>query len=288
MAHDDRRPAPDPVGTPGSGPHRIPYSGPDLRPGLCSVTLRAHPVRQVLVFAASAGLAAVEWGADVHVPPGDTAHAKEVAFLTADAGLAVASYGTYVRLGEPGQGEAAVLAAASALGAPRIRVWAGALGSARAGRDYRAAVAAAGRRLAARAADAGVIVGLEFHGGTLTDTPESAYALLSDIGRDDVGTYWQPPQGEPDEIALAGLDRVAAHVVGVHAFSWWPTDERRPLADRRPLWDAVAARLRQRGLPTDVLLEFVAGDDAAQLRADAATLRAVLGPRGAERGMPTA
>ena len=39
-----------------------------IRPGLCSVTLRGMPPDAVIGVAAEAGLEAIEWGADVHVP----------------------------------------------------------------------------------------------------------------------------------------------------------------------------------------------------------------------------
>ncbi len=94
-----------------------------LTPGLCSVTFRQLDPPALLDLAARAGLAAVEWGADVHVPVGDLATARDVAARTADAGLAVASYGSYWRAGPEDVGP--VLATARALGAPRVRVWAG-------------------------------------------------------------------------------------------------------------------------------------------------------------------
>ena len=38
--------------------------------GVCSVTFRALSVEEVAQLAASAGVQAIEWGGDVHVPPG--------------------------------------------------------------------------------------------------------------------------------------------------------------------------------------------------------------------------
>ena len=50
-----------------------------VRPGLCSVTLRALPWEDVLEVAVVAELTRIEWGADIHVPPGDETHARTVA-----------------------------------------------------------------------------------------------------------------------------------------------------------------------------------------------------------------
>src|SRR5882757_9894660 len=71
-----------------------------LSPGLCSVTLRAHPPDEVLAVARSGGLEVIEWGGDVHVPVGDLGRAREVGARTEYAGLEVCSYGSYFGRGE--------------------------------------------------------------------------------------------------------------------------------------------------------------------------------------------
>jgi len=65
-----------------------------LQPALCSVTFRALAPPAIAELAASAGLAAVEWGADVHVRPGELVAARTVRSLTEANGLRVASYGS--------------------------------------------------------------------------------------------------------------------------------------------------------------------------------------------------
>jgi 3-dehydroshikimate dehydratase len=232
-----------------------------VRPGLCSVTLRALDVEAVAAAADRAGLEAIEWGADVHVPPGDLAAAERAR----GTGVAVASYGSYFRAGDPLDEFAAVLETARALGAPRIRIWAGRVGSAEASPAGRAAVAEGVRAAVELAGD--IEVALEFHGGTLTDAPASAVALLAAAG--GARTYWQPPQGAPDAVALAGLRAVAPWLAAVHVFSWLPRAERHPLAARAALWREALALAGD----VDALLEFVPGDDPAVLAREAATLR---------------
>jgi 3-dehydroshikimate dehydratase len=245
-----------------------------IRPGLCSVTLRALPVGEVVEIAAAAGLETIEWGGDVHVPPGDEAAARAAREATEAAGLAVASYGSYFRC----EGDFdAVMASARALGAPRIRIWAGSTPSAEASPEGRAKTAAAAREAAAAAAPThgpglaagGIDLAFEFHGGTLTDDAESARALADETG---VGLYWQPPEGMPDEQALAGLDLLGDRVVAVHVFSWWPGNERRRLAHRAALWRAALGRLDD----LDALLEFVPDDDPALVAEEARTLRELI------------
>jgi 3-dehydroshikimate dehydratase len=254
-----------------------------IRTGLCSVTLRALAADEVVRIAAAAGLEGIEWGADVHVPPGDLATAESVRAATMAAGLRIASYGSYHRAGSGDEADfGAVLASARALGAPRIRIWAGATASADATPAARGAVAAGARDAVQLAAAAGVQVAFEFHRGTLTDGVDSALALLEAVdgaGRAGPGvaaTYWQPPEGMPDAEALAGLRRLLGRVVAVHVFAWWPRNERRRLAERAGLWRAAFELLAREPEPVDALLEFVPDDDPDLVAAEARTLSEIL------------
>ncbi|MEZ0164604.1 sugar phosphate isomerase/epimerase family protein [Kineococcus sp. LSe6-4] len=251
-----------------------------LIPGLCSVTFRQLDPPALLDLAARAGLATVEWGADVHVPVGDRARAREVAARTADAGLTVASYGSYLRAGVAGGAEggpdvADVLGTAAALGAPRVRVWAGDTGSA--GTGDRGPVVRALADAVRRADDLGLQIGTESHGGTLTDTTDSTLRLLREVddlvGRPALTTYWQPTVDATDEEALAELAAFGDRVSTVHAFSWGPGTQRNPLRTREALWTRVAAALRESGDGHDVLLEFVPEDDPDVLAREAMALR---------------
>jgi len=247
-----------------------------LRLGLCSVTLRHLDVPRVLAAAVEAGLECVEWGADIHVPAGDEAVAADVRAATEKTGLAVASYGSYYRAGH---GDPAafddVLRSAVLLGAPRIRIWAGATGTDETSPDGRAAVIRDTRRVADLAAARGVHLAYEFHRNTLTDGADRTLGLLSDVGHSHVRTYWQPPLDMPDAEALGGLDTLIDQVAAVHAFSWWPGTTRHPLPVRADLWRAALARLRAHGHPRDVLLEFVPDNDERVLTREARSLRSL-------------
>ena len=245
--------------------------------GLCSVTLRALPALRVLDLAAAAGLARIEWGGDVHAPPGDAHTARDLRAAGLDRGVAVASYGSYFRPGPHRCADAAaVLATAAALGAPRVRIWAGDVGSAAATAEQRRTVVAQTRAAAARAADAGIRLAFEFHAGTLTDDPGSALRLLADVDHPAVGTYWQPPEGAADDAAVDGLHAVLPWVDAVHVFSWWPGNVRLPLAAREPLWRRAFDVLGGTGRDIDALLEFVTDDDPGAVARDATTLAGLL------------
>ena len=132
------------------------------------------------------------------------------------------------------------------------------------------------RDAAEYAAAQGIELGLEFHGGTLTDTVPSTQRLLQDVDHPNVHTYWQPELSVQDTEALTGLEYLMHAVSTVHVFSWWPDTERRPLAERSGLWTAVIEQVVASGTTHDLLLEFVANDDPGQLAADASTLHALI------------
>ncbi len=94
-----------------------------LLPGLVSVSFRALSPREITGACLEAQVRGIEWGGDVHVPPGDLENARAVGQMTRDAGLQVAAYGSYFRC--DGSDFEPVLETALAVGAPLIRVWAG-------------------------------------------------------------------------------------------------------------------------------------------------------------------
>ena len=247
-----------------------------IRPGLCSVTFRSLDPQRVVDLVADAGLDVIEWGGDVHVPPGDVERAAQVAELTAAAGLESCSYGSYFRAGE-GESLTPILDSAEALGVDRVRVWAGGVGSDESSEANRASVVSRLRDAADEADARGIGLALEFHSGTLADTAPTTLRLLEDVGSAVLSTYWQPTVGATVDTVLTEYRALAAHTSAAHVFSWWPTQERLPLRARDALWtrffgEALAAPVP----PRDALLEFVPGDDPALLRGEAAALRSYL------------
>ncbi len=247
--------------------------------GLLSVTFRKLAVRQVVDLAVEAKLAAIEWGGDVHVPHGDLGAARATRRMCDDHGLAVSAYGSYYRAGgAPGNPPIeAVLDSAAALGTTAVRVWAGTRGSAEVTPADRDAIVADLARCCGLAAQRGLTVATEFHGGTLTDQIDSCVSLLNAVDHPNLRTFWQPPVGMEPAVALAGLVRVEPWLSNVHVFHWWPTGgDRRPLAEGGDRWPAYLAEAANDGLPRYASLEFVANDDPDRFREDAATLLAWL------------
>lgn len=245
-----------------------------LRSGLVSVTFRRLAPAEIVALVVRAGLEGIEWGGDVHVPHGDLDAARRVRRLTEDAGLRVAAYGSYYRAGheEPAPFES-VLATAAALGAPTIRVWAGKQGSADADAAYREQVAEDARRIAGLAAREGIAVAFEFHGNTLTDTPDSAVALLRAAGHENLGTYWQQPGGLTADECLETLRAVGPWLSNLHVF--WTG--RRPLAGGSDAWRRYLQCVAALGGERYAMIEFVRDDLPEAFLEDAAALRQWLG-----------
>lgn len=254
-----------------------------ILPGLVSVTFRQLSPAAIVDLVRRAGLQGIEWGGDIHVPPGDLARAREVSALTAGAGLTVAAYGSYYKAAHSeGQGLPfdRVLETAVTLGAPVIRVWAGPAGSAETDAGLRTRVAADLDRIAGLAAGAGVQVAAEFHGGTLTDTNESAVRLLAEVPHPNFRAYWQPAVNYDDTACLAGIDLIGPRLSHVHVFHWETVRNRRPLAEGAERWAKFLHRIAT--VPGDrcAMLEFVEADAPESFLRDAATLRQWLQDRG--------
>ncbi|BCM91761.1 hypothetical protein IAD21_03636 [Abditibacteriota bacterium] len=245
--------------------------------GLVSVTFRSLSPREIVELCVSTGLTHLEWGGDKHVPPGDTARAREVAALTRDSGLTTLCYGSYYRCGGDDRNFEPILEAAVELGAPRIRVWAGG------GEDGAIfpRVLEDLERISDLAKAQSCEVVLEFHGGTLTHTGQNARRLL-DTGHGQFHSLWQPLRrtigDEQIEENLNELRLVAPFLKHVHVYEWHETDggtQRNSLQGSKQ-WPRYIAELRALNLEVPLLLEFVPGDDSSVLAREAGALKAML------------
>ncbi|MCY4525479.1 MAG: TIM barrel protein [Anaerolineaceae bacterium] len=249
-----------------------------LHAGLVSITFRQLEPARIVALARQAQLGSIEWGGDVHGPPGDERRARQLATMTCDVGLQISAYGSYYRLRDEVEEEAPfekVLATALALGAPLIRVWAGAAGPDATPPEERERIVERARRVCAMAAAEKVRVAFEFHRNTLTETSAMASCLLQAVAA--AGVYWQPRNGWLPQENLLALDAVSPWLGNVHCFHWWPTSrDRLPLREGQRHWRLYLERLAT--LPGDrhVSLEFVQDNSPEQFLRDAATLRAWL------------
>jgi sugar phosphate isomerase/epimerase len=242
-------------------------------PGLVSITFRNLPTGEIVDLCARTGLRSIEWGGDVHVPPGDTAQAAKVAQQTTEAGLIVSSYGSYYRAGsDDPESFDAVLDSAVSLSAPRIRVWAGTQNAEITHEDERLKITEDLRRIAQLASGKGIRIALEFHSDTLTSNAASAASLLKETGSDNIDTYWQVRVGASPEEALTDLQMLSPWLCHAHVFHWNPKGTPLGLQDGSKDWKYYLTALRALNRPIHAQLEFVKNNCVEQLISDAAAL----------------
>lgn len=252
--------------------------------GLVSITFRKLSIREVLELLNRSELNAIEWGGDVHIPHGDIPVAKEARVMSGDFGVEIASYGSYYKAGESessGLSFNSVLDSALELGAPTIRVWAGARASADANEKYRAQVMEDAIRIADMAEKAGITVSFEYHGNTLTDTNESAQKLLTELNHGNIFSYWQPPVAMNFEERLQGLNALleTSKLTNIHVYQWQRRDGgilRQALSNGMGDWSRYFQVVGQGSGKHFAMLEFVRDDSPECFLEDAKTLSGLL------------
>ena len=244
-----------------------------IKSGLVSATFKGLEVQQVLRIARNAGLQAIEWSENHHIPCGDEAFASTVGKLTADAGLEIAGYGSYYRLGQ-GMDILPSLRTAKAIGAKQVRIWAGTKASADVCAEERKALVKELVQACRTASNMGIVLNLEWHKNTLTDTNESGLALLRETACDNLHTLWQPTMALTEEQRKEGLGMILPYLSYLHVYHWDQTG-RRPLEEGRRPWGIYFATLDPEK-DYYALLEFVKDDSEQQFYKDADVLKEML------------
>ena len=247
-------------------------------PGMVSATFRDRPAEEIIRLCKAGGLKAVEWSENAHVMPGNPEGAKELLQRTEAAGLRVAAYGSYFRLGQnedPVGAIRASLESAAALKAPVIRIWAGTEASCDVGKARREEFAREAAAVCETAAQYGIRVALEWHKNTLTDTNESAIQFLEETAHDNLYCLWQPTVALRLEERVKGLELLGNRLLNLHV-SYWRDGVRRPLKEGAEEWEQYLAHVDQKEERFG-LLEFVMGNTEEQFLEDAKALHEILG-----------
>jgi sugar phosphate isomerase/epimerase len=245
-----------------------------LIPGLVSISFRKSQVHEVIDLVIKSELSSVEWGGDVHIPPGAFSLAREVNRTCTESGIKVSAYGSYYRVGTDPDSFEIILDTAVHLGAGTVRVWAGNIASADITSLDRALIVDDLARCCDLAQSRAIRICTEFHNGTLTDTPDSWLKLNNELNRPNLYTFWQPPTGMLPQETAAGLSELLPHVSNIHVFHWWPTHiQRLPLAAGAEQWQQYLQLASSDGQNRYLSLEFVKDDRVDQFLADARMLR---------------
>lgn len=246
--------------------------------GLVSVSFRSLIPEEIIEHTARAGLSCIEWGADVHLPPADIERARKISQQTNAAGLHVSSYGTYFRIGvTPVEQFADILATASTLSAPLVRVWAyDRYLDGEHGELWESLVESA-RVIAEMAAKVGIKVCLECHNSTLTEEYNGALRFLQAVGHPSLRMYWQPNEHRDFAYNLEAAKALAPYTECIHAFHW-DAHRRYSLADGMNEWKAYLSVFRE-AIPKKkipLLLEFMPDNRLESLSTEAKTLKKLI------------
>jgi Xylose isomerase-like TIM barrel. len=250
-----------------------------IESGLVSVTFRKLSPGEIIELVTRAGLNAIEWGGDIHVPHGDLKKAKEVAGMTLESGLKISSYGSYYHVGCENDLSLfeRILETASILKAPTIRVWAGNKGTSEADEDHWERVVEDARAIVEKAAAYDIELAFEYHGNSLTDNINDALKLLDLIGNRRFKSYWQPNIGmEPDK-CRDDIIKLKGHLSNIHVFHWI-NYEHRSLSEGEFIWDNYFKTIDDKAEKRFASLEFVRDDSPEAFLEDAKTLKKLLEP----------
>jgi len=242
--------------------------------GLTSVTFRDKSVQELIALAKAAGLTDIEWGADVHVPAGDTARAKEVKDLCEAAQLKTPSYGSYYK-GTAVDDFKPVLASALILEVSLIRIWAGRISPETISDEEFETLVQNIQDVCDLCSDNHIDLALEYHRRSMTQTKEGALRLIKAVNRSNLKTYWQPNPEVPFETHLEEIEALAPTLTTMHVFNWDKDNTRYLLRENDVLdrWRAYAAMARKAGAQPNFLIEFVKDDAQENFDADVITLK---------------
>jgi sugar phosphate isomerase/epimerase len=250
-----------------------------LIPGLVSVTFRNLSPSEIVKLVSKARLSAIEWGGDIHVPHGELETAIAVRKMTLDAGLKIAAYGSYYKVGceDPNLDIFKnVLETAVLLNAPTIRVWAGTKGSSESDSDWRKNVVEMSHNIAETAKDTNIKISFEFHGNTLTDTNKSASDFYKEVNHPNVRAYWQPAENMNFGERFTGLKMLSSILSNIHVFQWTKDKDNNtimhPLQSGFEDWEKYIGYASELEDTHYAMLEFVRDNNANQFLADAKTL----------------
>ena len=249
-----------------------------MRSGLTSITFRNKSIEEIASITKKACLSQIEWGGDVHCPPGDENAARLALSVTKENGLDVSSYGSYFRLGVNATSEfEEICRAARILCTDVVRIWGYNKDCEQvSSQEYEECIDQA-RQLSEIAKKYEITVCFEYHRGTLTRKAEYAKKLIDDIACENVRLYWQPNPEISHEENCRELSLVLPYVVNIHCFCWtWDgTNLRHPLSDGRAEWEKYV-EIAKKGNVKNILIEFVKDDEDTAFEDDAKTLCEIL------------
>lgn len=236
-----------------------------MKLGLCTIAFQDKPLEEVIDIAADHGFDGIElWGKPPHLPADyDENYAKNVKDMAQRKGLTISAFGSYIdplmHLHQKHFEEAFKIA--HDLGTDVVRIWSGGGPS--------KSIAPADKRLihfrlvsiTQWANFRSIRLGLEMHNNHLTDSVESILEIIEDVKLPALKTYYQPlARADADEPHDAA-EKLAAHIVNVHAQNFDENGKACPIADGVVDYTRIVEILSKAGYDGYLEVEFVHGDN---------------------------
>jgi 3-dehydroshikimate dehydratase len=252
--------------------------------GLCTIAFSERPLDEVLELAARMGCDGVElWGKPDHLPlTRSDPEVKVIRDKIEGLGLKGCVYGSYVRLGDGQEARAKdkdfdrTLQIAGLLGAPLVRIWAGAKNSELLTKEEWSRMVEDGRRFCDRAEKTGVTLALEMHPDCATNKARATVELIRQVGSPNLKANYQVIETE-DSYERARI--AAPYVVNAHAQTLSAAKERPLLADGTVDFRKIYRIFKPHGFKGFFEIEFVRGrtheEKCAALAADLKYLRSI-------------
>lgn len=189
--------------------------------GIVSISFRENTPEKIALAASKCGLKYIEWGSDVHVPCQEHSEIERVIFAQKYYGVSCSSYGTYFRLGQDSLSDLpAYFFAAKRLGTNILRLWAGRKSIDNCTPDERRYLIGQCKEAARLAQQFQMIICLECHRRSYTETKEGALDLMQAVDSPHLRMYWQPnPDISVDE-NLEYIKLLNPYITHIHVFHW--------------------------------------------------------------------
>lgn len=242
--------------------------------GLVSISFRGQTAEQIVRAVKNAGLTCVEWGSDVHAPCKELDKLEEIAALQQQHGIQCSSYGTYFRLGSDDVAQLSdYICAAKKLGTNILRLWCGNKDADSVLPEEKEKLFADCKAAAVLAEKENVILCLECHNYTYTQTKEGALELMQYVNSSAFRMYWQPNQFRTIAENMEYAQLLKDYIIHIHVFQWKGND-RFPLSDGIEEWRGYLGKI---GSKHTLLLEFMPDDQIETLPREADTLKQIAG-----------
>jgi 3-dehydroshikimate dehydratase len=236
-----------------------------MKLGLCTIAFQDKPLEEVIDIAADHGFDGIElWGKPPHLPTDyDENYAKNVKDMAQQKGLEISAFGSYIdplmHLHQKHFEEAFKIA--HDLGTDVVRIWSG-------GGPSRSITSTDKRLIHFRLVSItqwanfrNIRLGLEMHNNHLTDKAESILAIIEDVKLPALKTYYQPLARADADEPHAAAEKLAAHIVNVHAQNFDENGKACPIAEGVVDYTRIVEILSKAGYNGYLEVEFVHGDN---------------------------